>query len=71
MKTRILLVDDHPLMRKGLAMTIETESDLEVVGQAADAEDALVKFDDLDPDLAVVDVSLPGMNGLELRFARE
>jgi len=66
MKTRILLVDDHPLMRKGLAMTIETESDLEVVGQAADAEDALVKFDDLDPDLAVVDVSLPGMNGLEL-----
>ena len=66
MKTRILLVDDHPLMRKGLAMTIESESDLEVVGQAADAEDALAQFDDLDPDLAVVDVSLPGMNGLEL-----
>ena len=66
MKTRILLVDDHPLMRKGLAMTIEAEADLEIVGQAADAEDALAQFDDLDPDLAVVDVSLPGMNGLEL-----
>jgi DNA-binding NarL/FixJ family response regulator len=66
MKTRILLVDDHPLMRMGLAMTIESESDLEIVGQADDAEDALAKFDDLDPDLAVVDVSLPGMNGLDL-----
>lgn len=66
MKTRILLVDDHPLMRKGLAMTIEAEADLEVVGQAADAEEALRLFDDLTPDMAVVDVSLPGMNGLEL-----
>lgn len=66
MKTRILLVDDHPLMRKGLAMSIEAESDLEVVGQAADSEEALAQFDELDPDLAVVDVSLPGMNGLEL-----
>ncbi len=66
MKTRILLVDDHPLMRKGLAMTIEAESDLEVVGQAPDAEEALRLFDEIMPDLAVVDVSLPGMNGLEL-----
>ncbi len=66
MKTRILLVDDHPLMRKGLAMTIEAESELEVVGQAADAEEALRLFDELAPDLAVVDISLPGMNGLEL-----
>lgn len=66
MKTRILLVDDHPLMRKGLALTIESESDLEIVGQSADAEEAISQFDDLDPDLAIVDVSLPGMNGLEL-----
>lgn len=66
MKTRILLVDDHPLMRKGLAMTLAAEPDLEVVGQAADAEDALERFDALDPDLVVLDISLPGMNGLEL-----
>ena len=52
-------------MRKGLALTIESESDLQVVGQSADAEEALGQFDELDPDLAVVDVSLPGMNGLE------
>ncbi len=66
MKTRIFLVDDHPLMRKGLAMTLEAEPDFEVVGQADDAEQALAVFDDVAPDLAIVDVSLPGMNGLEL-----
>ena len=66
MKTRIFLVDDHPLMRKGLAMTLAAEPDFEVVGHADDAEQALAVFDDVAPDLAVVDVSLPGMNGLEL-----
>ncbi|MDX1530851.1 MAG: response regulator transcription factor, partial [Rhodothermales bacterium] len=63
---KILIVDDHPLMRKGLALTLGAESDLDVVGQAADAEEALSAFEKLDPDLAVVDVSLPGMSGLEL-----
>ena len=66
MRTRIFIVDDHPLMRKGLALTHGAESDFEIVGQASDAEEALDQFGDLDPDLAVVDVSLPGMNGLEL-----
>ncbi len=66
MTTRILLVDDHPLMRKGLALTLDAEADLEVVGQASDAEEALGVFDDLAPDLVLVDVSLPGMNGIEL-----
>ena len=66
MRTRIFIVDDHPLMRKGLALTLGAESDFEIVGQASDAEEALDQFGDLDPDLAVVDVSLPGMNGLEL-----
>ncbi|HLT48542.1 MAG TPA: response regulator transcription factor [Rubricoccaceae bacterium] len=66
MKTRILVVDDHPLMRKGLALTLSSEPDLEVVGQAADAEEALRLFDQTTPDLVLVDVSLPGMNGLEL-----
>jgi len=66
LRTRILLVDDHPLMRKGLALALEEEPDLDVVGQAADAEEALSVFEALAPDLAVVDVSLPGMSGLEL-----
>lgn len=61
----ILLVDDHPLMRKGLALTLESEPDLNVVGQAASAEDAIDEVDRLKPDLVIVDVSLPGMSGLE------
>ena len=64
--TRILLVDDHPLLRQGIAMTIEAEADFEVVGQASDAEEALARFDALAPDLVITDISLPGMNGLEL-----
>lgn len=63
---RILIVDDHPLMRKGLALTLSAEPDLEVVGQAADAEEALSVFDKLEPDLVLIDISLPGMSGLEL-----
>ena len=63
---RILIVDDHPLMRKGLALTLSAESDLDVVGQAADAEEALSVFDKLKPDFVLIDISLPGMSGLEL-----
>ena len=64
--TRILLVDDHPLLRQGLAMTLGAEPDLEIAAQASDAEEALDLYDGLAPDLAIVDISLPGMNGLEL-----
>lgn len=63
---KILIVDDHPLMRKGLALTIEAEPDLRIVGQAASAEEALDVVESTEPDMAIVDVSLPGMSGLEL-----
>lgn len=66
MTTKILLVDDHPLMRKGLAMTLETEPDLKVCCQVDSAEEALERLDEVNPDLAIVDISLPGMSGLEL-----
>lgn len=62
----IVLVDDHPLLRKGLGRTIEEEVDLHVVGQMDSAEEALDEIEDLSPDLAIVDISLPGMSGLEL-----
>ncbi len=62
---RLLLVDDHPLMRKGLALTLGAEADLQVVAQAESAEQALDLLTDA-IDLVVTDVSLPGMSGLEL-----
>lgn len=64
--TRLLIVDDHPLLRTGLALTLDDEPDFEVVGQAADAEEALDVVARLAPDVVLVDLSLPGMGGIEL-----
>lgn len=66
LKKTILIVDDHPMMRKGLAATIDSEPGFEVVAQFDRAEEALQKFDELSPALTIVDISLPGMSGLEL-----
>lgn len=66
MQRKILIVDDHPLMRKGLAMTIDEEPDFHVEAQVDSAEEALRVIEDVDFELAIVDISLPGMNGLEL-----
>jgi DNA-binding NarL/FixJ family response regulator len=63
---RILIVDDHPLFRRGLAATIGDESDLEVCGEAADACEALRQVAALDPDLVIVDLSLRKGHGIEL-----
>jgi DNA-binding NarL/FixJ family response regulator len=65
-KKRIFIVDDHPIMRQGLAQLINLESDLEVVGDAPDAKSALTAIMEVKPDLVIVDISLPGKNGLEL-----
>ncbi len=65
-KIRIYLVDDHPLMRKGMAMTLESELEFDVVGQSETAEEAFQNIPDLKPDVAIIDISLPGMNGIEL-----
>ncbi|WP_340103709.1 response regulator transcription factor [Rhodohalobacter sp. 8-1] len=63
---RIVIVDDHPLMRKGLTSTLESEPGYEVVAQFEKAEDVLDDFKSLEADLIIVDVSLPGMSGIEL-----
>jgi DNA-binding NarL/FixJ family response regulator len=65
-KVRILIVDDHPVTRRGLAEVINMETDLEVCGQAEDAAAALVAIGKLKPDLAIIDVSLQGASGIEL-----
>lgn len=65
-KKRIVIVDDHPMMQKGLAMTLEAEHGMEVLKKFSHAEAFLQEYDDLSPDLAIIDISLPGMSGLEL-----
>lgn len=66
MKTRIYIVDDHALIRRGLVTLIAGESDLEVCGQAEDAASALNEIMKIQPDLVIVDISLKGNSGLEL-----
>ncbi|MFM7603859.1 MAG: response regulator [Prosthecobacter sp.] len=63
---RIVLVDDHPIMRQGLTQLIRMESGLEVCGEAGSAREGLELVSKLKPDLAVVDLTLPDKNGLEL-----
>ncbi len=64
-KARLLLVDDHELMRQGLVSLINAQPDLTVVGQASDGLEALTLARDLQPDLIVMDVNMPISNGLE------
>lgn len=65
-RKRILLVDDHPLVRHSLALWIERAPELEVCGQAESAAEALSMAARLKPDFVLTDVSMPGRNGLEL-----
>jgi DNA-binding NarL/FixJ family response regulator len=65
-KKRILVVDDHPMMRQGLAQLVGAETDLVVCGEAENAESALDCISTMKPDLVLADISLPGKNGLEL-----
>src|SRR5262245_60374901 len=65
MKTRILLVDDHELVRRGIRSLLEAEEDFEVCAEAADGRQAIDLVQDLVPDVVVMDIGMPGMNGIE------
>lgn len=65
-KTRILIVDDHPIVRRGLVLLINQEADLSVTAEAENAEEALLDIGKQQFDLAIVDISLSGTNGVEL-----
>ncbi len=65
MTTRILLVDDHQIMREGLMSLMSGEPDLEVVGDASDGRQAVQMARRLRPDLVVMDISMPGLSGIE------
>ncbi len=64
-KIRVVLVDDHIVMRKGIAGLIDGEPDLEVVGEASDGASAVKLVREIRPDVVLMDLSMPGMNGIE------
>lgn len=65
-KLRIFLADDHAVLREGLALLIDTQPDMEVVGQAGDGRTVLQQTQDCQPNVVVIDVSMPGMNGTQV-----
>ena len=65
-KNSIFIVDDHPIMRDGISQLITQQTDLEVCGKASSASEALDALNGINPDLLLVDISLTGMNGIEL-----
>jgi DNA-binding NarL/FixJ family response regulator len=63
--TRILIVDDHFVVRAGLASMLSTHPDLEVIGSASNGEEALALLDKVDPDVILIDLRMPGISGLD------
>ncbi|HQH73678.1 MAG TPA: response regulator transcription factor [bacterium] len=65
-KTRVLVVDDHPIVREGLALLFRQKMDLEICGEAEDAEQTLAAIAARPPDIAIIDITLKNSNGLDL-----
>src|SRR5437899_5194747 len=65
MKIRILLTDDHTILRAGLKMMLNAQPDMEVVGEAHDGHQAITEAQRLQPDIVLMDITMPDMNGIE------
>ena len=65
MKTRILIADDHAMLREGMRELLEQEKDFELVGEAADGEEAVKQAGELKPDIVIMDIVMPKLNGVE------
>jgi DNA-binding NarL/FixJ family response regulator len=63
---RVLVVDDHPIVSFGISAIIDSQSDMEVVGQAADGTTAIRMFEDLNPDVTLMDLKLPDVSGVQV-----
>lgn len=69
---RVLLVDDHQVVRRGLRTFLEIQDDIEVVGEAADGDEGVARAEELRPDVVLMDVKMPGTDGIEaLRRLRQ
>jgi two-component system response regulator NreC len=64
-KLRVFLADDHLILREGIRLLLEKVSDIEVIGEASDGEEAVAKVEQLVPDVVLMDITMPGLNGLE------
>ena len=65
-RIRVLIIDDHPLFRQGIRWSLEEVGDMEVVGEAENGQEAIKLAERLMPDVVLVDINLPGLNGLEV-----
>ncbi|WP_371615217.1 response regulator [Streptomyces sp. NBC_00454] len=63
--TRVLLVDDHQVVRRGLRTFLEVQEDIEVVGEASDGEEGIARAEELRPDVILMDIKMPGTDGIE------
>ncbi len=64
-RTRVLIADDHAIVRSGVRLLLEAEQDIEVVGEAADGSQALALIESQQPNVVLIDVAMPGMDGIE------
>jgi len=66
MKLKLVIVDDHGIVRQGIRLIIESEADMEVIGEAESTRDGLATITTKKPDIAILDVNLPDQNGFDL-----
>lgn len=62
---RVIIADDHELIREGIKQILELESDIEVVGQVSNGEEAFIMANELEPDIVLLDINMPKLNGIE------
>lgn len=65
-RIHVLVVDDHPLFRRGIVWSLDSESDIDVVGEASGGQEAIQMADNLAPDVMILDINLPEVNGIEV-----